>query len=168
MPIGRLKCVLVVALATLVAPLAAVAQVPNDNVTTAPLAAYAPVMGMPLLLLLAVVLAGVAAYRLRRAAGPAIAALGFVAALTVLASLGYATMVMTILPVQGAQCGVPTTQPFNPMGGTTLVSHCPNAIRIISIHLETSCMFGMGLNPCQVNQILVNNESCSLPLCTVD
>ena len=167
MTVGRFGRV-AVALATFVAPLAAIAQVPNDYVTTAPLAASAPVMGIPLLLLLAVALAGIAAYRLRRTAGRAIAALGFVAVLTVLAGLGYATTVMTMLTVQGAQCGMPTSQTFNPMGATTLVSHCPNPIRIVTIHLETSCMFSMVLDPCQMNQVLTDNESCSLPGCAVD
>jgi Pretoxin HINT domain len=157
----------VVTLATLVAPLAAVAQlVPTGSVTTAPLGAAAPAMGMPLLALLAVVLAGGGAYLLRRAARGAIAKVGFVAALTALAGLGYAFIPSGItITIDGAECGMQTVHPFNPLNENTLVSHCPNRIQIISI--QGSCTFDpSGPGPCSVGQVLADGDSCMLPTCT--
>jgi len=166
MRIRRLPHV-VVALAALVAPLAAFAQQGGGGtVTTTPLAA-APVMGMPLLALLAVVLSGVAAYLLRRTAGRAIAVVGFVVALTALAA--HATLpIFTIITVQGAQCSMRTTQMFMPTDPNTLVSHCPNPIQIVSIQL--SCTDTLGPLPnvlglCHVGQILGDGGDCTLPTC---
>jgi hypothetical protein len=159
----------VVALATLVAPLAALAQGTDGSVTTAPLAT-APAMGMSLLALLAVVLTGVAAYCLRHAAGRVIAAVGFVAALTALAGLGYATLPLSMMiMVQGGQCAMQTTQMFNPMNLNTLVSHCPNSIQITSIQQGMACTAPcVGPSPCKVGQVLANNDACDLPACVND
>lgn len=168
MRIRRLPHV-VVAMATFVAPLAALAQSRDGSVTTAPFAA-APVMGMPVLILLAVVLTGVGAYLLRRAAGRVIAVIGFVAVLTALAGLGYATFGMMIM-IRGAQCAMQTTQMFDPMGRPTLKSYCPNSIQIISIQQGMLCgteILGLGdtFPPlCSVGQVLADGEECSLPFC---
>jgi len=168
MTIRRLSHV-AVALLTLIAPLAALAQVEDGSVTTAPLAT-APVMGLPVLALLAVVLTGAAAYFLRRAPGRTIAAVSFVAALSALAGLGYATPTVMIM-VQGSQCGMPTTQMFDPNQLNTLVSHCQNSIQIISIELGMSCAFDQvgsladGVGLCRVGQVLTNGEDCTLPGC---
>ena len=166
MTIRRLEHVAVF-LAALVTPLAAVAQAPNGSVTTTPLAP-APAMGMPVLLLSALVLTGAAAYLLRRRTGRGIAVLGVVAALTALVSLGYATTMLTTLAIDGAQCGMTTTQMFNPMGATTLVSNCPNLIQIVSIRFPVSCMLANSADPCRVGSILTDNQSCNLPGCAVD
>src|SRR5512140_2447482 len=77
------------ALATLVAPLAAFAQFAG-SVTTDPVGQPAPTLGMPLIFLLAVALAGVAGYSLRRGVATPVVALVLVAGVTVLAGLGYA------------------------------------------------------------------------------
>jgi len=164
MKIPRLPHV-VAALITLVAPLAALAQGTNGSVTTAPLPT-APTMGIPVLILLAALLTGVAAYFLRRAAGRAIAVVAFVAVLTALAGIGYARIMMIM--VQGSQCAMQTTQMFMPMNPTSLKSDCPNPIQIISIQPEMLCnMDTLGsatgvLRPCRVGQILTNGEECIL------
>lgn len=156
----------VVALATLVAPLAAVAQpVTAGSVTTAPLSTV-PAMGMPLLALLVIVLAGAGAYFLRRAGGGAIAQAGFVAALTALAGLAYAIPPNPI-PVEGDQCRMQTVQPFNPSEPNMLVSHCPQPIQIISV--DVSCGT-LGIphyprNPCEMGQVLPRGDTCGLPMC---
>jgi len=155
---------LVLVLATLAAPLAVIAQPVGDGrVTTAPLA-VAPAMGMPSLLLLAVVLVGIAAYFLRRVVGRDIAVVGSVAVLTALAGLGYAFTNMIM--VQGAQCGIATTQMFNPLNPNTLISDCKNLIQIISLQPGTSCQLLVGSDPCRVGQVLANNDACMLPNCT--
>jgi hypothetical protein len=169
MTIRRLPHV-VVALATLVAPLAVLAQATDGSVTTVPLAT-APVLGVPLLVLLAVVLTGAAAYFLRRTAGRAAAGVGFVATLTALAGLAYAVPMINMIMIQGGQCAMQTTQMFNPMVRNALVSHCPNSVQVISIQLGMSCNFdrigraAMGPAPCSVGQVLANGEECALPNC---
>ena len=157
----------VVALVTLVTPLAALAQGADGSVTTVPLA-LAPTMGIPVLVLLAVVLAGVAAYFLRRASGRVAAVIGFVAVLTGLTGLGYATMPMIhMIMVQGSQCGMQTTQMFMPMTPTALKSLCPNPIQIVAI--QGGMCFGdslgsapVFLTPCRVGQVLADGEECLL------
>ena len=160
----------VVTVTTLLAPLAALAQATNGSVTTAPLAT-APVMGLRVLALLAMVLALAAAYLLRRTAGRAIAVLGFVAALTALTGLGYANPASIM--VVGGQCGMQTTQMFDSDHPNTLVSNCQNSIQIVS--LQSSCAFGdrtrplgecsLDLGPCRVGQVLAYGDSCTLPTC---
>ena len=167
MILRRLRHV-VVALATLGVPLAAVAQAPGGTVTTSPFGgAAAPAMGMPLLALLAVVLAGGGAYLLRRAAGGAVAKVGFVAALTALAGVGYAFIFIGItITVEGAQCRIRAVQVFDPTADNTLVSHCPNQIQIVSIQV-VPCP---GFDPpgsCSVGQVLADGDACTLPTCVV-
>ena len=156
----------VVALVTLVAPLAALAQATDGSVTTVPLA-LAPAMGTRVLILLAVVLAGVAAYFLRRASGRVAAVIGFVAVLTGLAGLGYAVPMINMIKVQGSQCGMQTTQMFMPMTPTALKSFCPNAIQIVSIQGAMCYGDSLGpapvlLAPCSVGQVLADGEECLL------
>lgn len=157
---------IIVALATLVAPLAAVAHAEFiGSVTTAPvIVSSAPAVGMPLLALLAVMLAGGGAYLLRRAAGGAIAKVGLVAALTALAGLAYAFP--NLIPVEGAQCRMQAVQTFDPFSLNTLVSHCPNQIRIISI--QVTCEDPPSPSPCSVGQVLANGDACTLPTCLPD
>jgi len=163
MRIPRLPHV-VAALITLIAPLAVLAQAAtNGTVTTAPLAT-APAMGIPVLILLAIVLTGIAAYFLRPLAGRVIAGVGFVAVLTALTGIAYAPPSLTM--VQGGQCAMQTTQMFDPFAPNTLVSHCQNAIQIVSIQLGMSCETPcVVLSPCSVGQILANGEDCMLPMC---
>ena len=153
----------VVALATLVAPLVARAQAaPNGSVTTAPFAPGAPVMGLPVLALLAVVLAGVAAYFLRRATGRGVAGLAVLAVLGGLVGLGYATL--PSITIQGAQCATSTTQVYDAFFENTLVSHCPNPISIVSIQQTCTLVAGPG-GGCRAGQVLTNGASCNLPTC---
>ena len=155
----------VVAMVTLVGPLAAVAHAAvSGSVTTAPVGVAAPAIGMPLLALLTVLLAGGGAYLLRRKAGGAIAKVVFVAALTALAGLAYAFPPgPNLIPVAGAQCGMQTVQTFNPLIENTLVSNCPNAIQILSI--QANCEDPPGPGPCSEGQVLNNGQSCTLPVC---
>jgi hypothetical protein len=157
---------IVVAVATLVGPFAALAQ-NGDTVTTAPyVVTGAPAMGMPLLVLLAVLLGGVGAYLLRCTRGGIIAKVGAVAVLTALGGLAYAFLPAS-LTVTGAQCQMQTVQSFFGQGGTPqqLLSQCPNWIQIISIH--HSCGTDGHLEPgtCKEGELLANGDSCTLPLC---
>jgi len=148
----------VAALATLVAPLAAFA-VDTATVTTGP-ASAAPALTMPLILLLAVVLASVAAYRLRLTSVGRIVGTVLVAAVTA-AGLAYAGAEITI---SGPECAKQTTKPFDPILPALLVSNCPNPIHILAIQL--SCIDPPPpLQPCTVGQTLTNGESCLLPSC---
>jgi hypothetical protein len=120
---------------------------------------------MPLLALLVVVLACSGVYFLRRTAGGTIAKMGFVAALTAMAGLGYAILVIGVtIPVEGIQCMRQTVQTFDPTAENTLVSHCPNQIQIVSIHVDPC----PGVDPpgsCSVGQVLADGDACTLPTC---
>ena len=161
---------IIVALETLIGPLAAVAQpVAPGSVTTAPLsaAAPAPAMGMTLLALLVVVLGGTGAYLLRRTSRDVMAKLVCVVALTTLAGIGYAFVAIgDTYTVEGAQCGVQTVQVFDANAENTLESHCPNLIRIVDIQVGTCTVFDPP-GPCSIGQVLANNESCTLPVCGI-
>ena len=153
---------IVVALAALVGPLAAVAHAAvSGSVTTAPVTAAAPAIGMPLLALLTILLAGGGAYRLRRTRAGAVGKLAFVAALSALAGLAYAST--GTITIAGAQCGMQAVNPFTPSVQQYLQSNCPNQIRIISIQFD--CLDPAPPNPCTVGQVLNNGGICALPLC---
>jgi hypothetical protein len=157
----------VVALVTLGAPLAAVAQPlpPGGTVTTSPFGGTAPAMGMPLLALLVVVLAGSGVYLLRRTGGGTIAKMGFVAALTAMAGLGYAILVIGVtIPIEGIQCMRQTVQTFDPTAENTLVSRCPNQIQIVSIQV-VPCPGFDPLGSCSEGQVLADGDACTLPTC---
>jgi hypothetical protein len=149
----------IVGLATLIGPLAAVAHAEfSGTVTTAPYLG-APAMGMPLLALLAVLLAGFGAYLSRRRRGRVVK-VALAAALTALAGLAYAIDGVTI---GGADCGMRTVHPFIPVGVHTLISNCPNAIQILSI--TVNCDDPAPSTPCTVGQVLTQGQGCSLPAC---
>lgn len=149
------------AVAVLAAPLTASA-IFTGQVTTGP-AAQAPTLTMPLLFLLAAVLAGVAAYRLGRAAGP-IVGLALVAAVTFAAGLGYADN-WTGIMIGGADCARQTTNSFDPSGPPmVLMSNCPNPIFILDIQL--SCVDPPTPQACVVGGTLANGEVCVLPSCS--
>jgi hypothetical protein len=150
------------AVAVLAAPLTASALA-TGQVTTGP-AAQAPTLTMPLLFLLAAVLAGVAVYRLGRAAGP-IAGLALVAAVTMAAGLGYADNWVNTIMIGGADCARQTTNSFDPSGPTMmLMSNCPNPIHILDIRLSCSDPPPPS-PPCVVGGTLANGEVCVLPGC---
>ena len=155
----------VVAVGTLVGPLAVVAHADLfGTVTTAPVGMPAPAMGMPLLVLLAVLLAGAGAYLLRRTGGGVIAKVAVVAALAALAGLAYANGGMgTIYTVAGPDCGIAKTFTFDPLGPNELLSNCPNPIRIIAIQLDCNAPDPPG--ECTVGQVLSNGQFCTLPEC---
>jgi apolipoprotein N-acyltransferase len=159
---------IIVALETLIGPLAAVAQpLSPGSVTTAPVSAPAPAMGMTLLALLVVVLGGGGAYFLRRTSGDVMAKLVFVVALTTVAGIGYAFIgIGGTYTVEGPQCGMQTVQVFDASVQNTLESHCPNLIRIVDIQVKP-CTLVDPAAPCSIGQVLANNESCTLPLCDV-
>jgi hypothetical protein len=157
-------------LAMLVAPLAAMAQV-TGSVTTDPVR-LAPTLGLPLIFLLAVVLAGIAVSRLRRTAAGPIARVVLIAGVTVLAGLGYAGV--TPITISGADCTKQTVHAFDPSGSPmTLMSECQNPITIVDI--TTSCRKGpifpnaptgtTTLSACEIGQTLANGDDCRLPTC---
>jgi len=159
-------------LAVLVAPLAAVAQPPTGSVTTVPIN-NAPALGMSLCVVLALALAGIGIYRLRRPVGSRIAAFGLVAAITVLAGLGYAAAPSTIT-ISGADCAKQTVSFFDPRLGATMVSNCTNRIQILDIQAScdgtevnaaTDINGATNLVGCTVGLILADGESCKLPIC---
>jgi hypothetical protein len=151
-----------VALAALLGPFAVVAHAELfGTVTTAPnVVAGAPAMGMPMVALLAVLLAGGGAYMLRRTRSGAIAKVALIAALTALAGLTYATDGVLI---EGADCGMQTVHQFIP--GHTLLSNCTNPIRIIDIQLD--CFAQDPPGQCRVGQVLTTGQSCTLPMCNM-
>jgi len=150
----------IVGLATVFGPFTAVAHAEFfGTVTTAPVSvAGAPAMGMPMLAVLAVVLAVGGGYMLRRTRGGAIAKVALIAALTALAGLTYATDGVVI---EGADCGMQTVHQFVPLH--TLLSNCTNPIRIIDIQLDCQALDPPG--DCTVGQVLTNGDSCTLPHC---
>jgi apolipoprotein N-acyltransferase len=157
-------------LATLVAPLAAWAQIPTGSVTTDPVQ-QAPALGMSVIVVLAVAMAGVGMYRLRRTVAGRIVGFVLIAAATVLAGLGYA--VVPPLTISGADCTKQTTSAFDPLEPTMLMSDCSNLIRIIDI--QVSCAGDMSslnsapaIDPvadCSIGQTLANGGACGLPVC---
>jgi apolipoprotein N-acyltransferase len=159
---------IIVALETLIGPLAVVAQpVAPGSVTTAPVSAPAPAMGMTLLAVLVVVLGGAGAYFLRRTSGDVIAKVGFVVALITAAGIGYAFVAVgDTYTVEGAQCGMQTVQVFDANVENTLESRCPNLIRIVDIQVGRCTVFDPP-GPCSIGQVLANNESCTLPVCGI-
>jgi apolipoprotein N-acyltransferase len=161
-------------LATLVAPLAALAQIPTGSVTTDPVQ-QAPALGMSVIVVLAVAMAGVGVYRLRRTVAGRIVGFVLVAAATVLAGLVYAVAPATIM-ISGADCTMRTTNAFDPLEPNMLMSDCSNLIRIVDI--QVSCDAGMSsfnsaptIAPpadCSVGQTLANGGACGLPSCVPD
>jgi hypothetical protein len=122
-------------------------------------------MGMPMLALLVVVLAGSGVYLLRRTAGGTIAKMGFVAALTAMAGLGYAILVIGVtIPIEGVQCMRRAVHAFDPTAENTLVSHCPNQIQIVSIQV-VPCPGFDPLGSCSEGQVLADGDACTLPTC---
>jgi hypothetical protein len=116
---------------------------------------------MPMLIALAMALIGLGAYRLRSRSTGAAAGFALVAALGLLAGLAYADG--TII-VQGTECNMETTQPYLSSAVQTLVSLCPNPIRIVAI--DPGCGApDPPVSHCTVGQILSNGEDCVLPSC---
>jgi len=165
----RRSVVVAAALATLAVPFAAFAQPVTGTVTTGP-ASAAPVLAMPLIFLLAVTLAGVAAYRMRRRIPGRVVGLVLAAAVVAMAGLGYAKPA-TIM-IMGSECAMQTTKMFFASGAPAiLMSDCQNAIHILDIQLtcppdarNESALPFMAL-PCSVGQTLAQGESCPLPIC---
>lgn len=167
-------------LGTLVAPLAVWAQVTTSgSVTTGPLRAPAPAFGMPLIVMLAVALGGVALYRLRRTVGAPL--VGLIVAATVLAGLGYAMLPPQPITISGADCTKVTVNGFDPSAEpTTLMSACPNPIEILDIQFscappdvfpnsDTNASGAVDMLPlCKKGQVLANGDACELPTCACD
>lgn len=153
------------AVALLGVPFSVMAQ----TVTTGPLGAEAPAIGLPMLVLLALALGGAAMFVLRRSSAKSMAAGAMVAVLGVAAGLVYATS--AIVEVSGTECEMVTVQAFSTDVNTNLKNSCPNPIRIISI--DVSCtdrdVFGESSAtppaPCSEGQVLTTNQYCRLPRC---
>lgn len=142
---------------------------PSGFVTVAPLGTAAPALGWLSLAVLALALAGGAFVLLRRA--PAMAR----NAAVVLTIVGFGvtaySAVVTIV-ISDDQCHEETLRGYNASPGneTTLSNACPNAIRIVDIELTCTAPGegaggGAALASCDVDQLLVADEECFLPLC---
>src|SRR5579862_4243925 len=115
-------------------PLAALAA-PTGSVTTGPLA-NAPTLALPLLVLLAVILAGLTMFRLRRSA-TTLAILAGLAVAASLLSIGiiYATPTTTIT-ISGGACNGTVTNPYDPTSKTFLTNGCITPIKIIDVTVD--------------------------------
>jgi hypothetical protein len=127
---------------------------------------------MSVIVALAVAMAGVGVYRLRRTVAGRIVGFVLIAAATVLVGLAYAGGLP--LTIKDADCTKQTTSTFNPLDANTLMSGCPNLIRIVDI--QVSCDGDMSslnsaanvgtLPDCGVGQTLANGAGCILPVCS--
>ncbi len=149
---------IVAALATLAEP--AVAVIDPGTVITVP-SAGTPAIGIPLLLLLALALAGGGLYLLRHATGGVAAKVGCVVTLIALGGLAYAGI--PTITISGAECGMQAVNTFEPTTESQLLNSCPNPIAIISI--QFSCNDPAPPNACRVGKVLFSGESCMLPVC---
>ncbi len=138
----------------------AVAVVDPGTVTTVP-SAGTPAIGMPLLLLLALALAGGGVYLLRHATGGVAAKVGCVVALIALGGLAYAGL--PPITISGAGCGMQAVNTFDPTTDSQLLNGCPNPIAIVSIQFD--CRDPAPPNACRVGTVLFTGESCMLPVC---
>jgi hypothetical protein len=163
---------LAAALATLLAPLAALAQGLTGSVTTDPVG-QAPALGMSVIVGLAVAMAGVGIYRLRRTVAGRTAGFVLIAAATVLAGLAYANGTKITITISGADCAKRTVSAFSPDESTKLMSDCPNLIRIVDIQAlcDIHVMpFDSALDTdpvadCSVGLTLAHGDACRLPGC---
>jgi len=153
--------------ATLLTPLAAVAQA-IGSLTTAPLSA-APAVGMPQLVGIALALGVGAMSVLRRKAARATIKLAVVGAAIMLAGIAYAVVPLPSVPVSGNQCGMQTTQTWASAVPTTLDNQCPNALLIVAIDAcgerDTASAEFNTLPTCVVGQTLAAGTACDLPMC---
>jgi len=149
---------------TLLTPLAALA----GTITTSPLGAAAPAIGMPMLVLLALVLSVGAVYVLRRKAASATARLAGMAAVIIVAGIAYAT---TNVVVSGAQCTMRTTQMWNAIYPKMLENQCSNALLLEVIDPDCNFLTGSAGAPldsfpsCVMGQTLAAGAICHLPIC---
>jgi hypothetical protein len=130
---------------------------------------------MPVLVLLAVALTVITAYRLRRRAGGRIVGLGLVAAVMLLAGLVYARLPM--ITISGADCTKQTVSVFDPLEEETLLtSNCQNPIQITDIQRVcdqnvVSPNAGGGsagvdeFAECFIGKVLANGDTCALLGC---
>ncbi len=148
------------ALMTWVSP-AAFGQGLPGSVTTAPFGAGAPALALPVLCVLVLALAVLGLYRLRRGGTGATVAL-VVVAVTMLATIGYAVIDITI---SGTECLQPTTTMYE--GDPLLKSECPNPIRITDLQCSTTPQLPdvPSFPECTLGQTLNNGDQCVLPFC---
>ncbi len=159
----RRSAQIAVAAAVLLSPFAAVAQF-AASVTTDPAGGSAPALTMPMLVVLAIVLCGVAAYGILTRSSRTVAGVALIAGLSLVANLSHANLPIV---VQGADCNTRTTQSYNP-GGELLTSLCPNAIQIVALDCSTPVapeLFLEDAAACTVGLVLANAQSCRLPTC---
>lgn len=159
------------------APTAVLAQ--TGTVTTSPVAQPVPAMGLLALVMTIVMLALVAARRLRLGSA-AITALALT--LTTLgAAVGYAGVVITDVIISGAECNRQTTEVYGLYDGpASVMNQCPNAIQIDAVVAVcngceslpgTACESvepKLSINPnppCEPGLVLAAGATCGLPTC---
>jgi hypothetical protein len=140
------------------------------SVTVAPLGTAAPAAGLPLLGLLALLLAIVAVTLLRRdRTAVRFATVLFTVAMV--AGVGYSLMANVV--VSGDECGQVTVKPYDRFADLNLESECANPIQIIDLEIECNGIHketlveGQPLPDCQVGLVLNFEEACILPSCDV-
>lgn len=149
---NRVRVLLVTLL--LAAPLTASAQV-NAIIIAPATSSAAPALGTWALLALAVMLGVVAATTLRRHhRGVAAVVSLFALALFVTAAYAGAGVV-----INGDECTHQTTHYFQGTSSTVL-SQCPNPVRVVGIECVGDELQGRPANACEPGTILNENESC--------
>ena len=106
------------------------AQPVNGSVTTRPLGQAAPALGWPMLILLGIVLASVALYRMRQRKVSSLLTTAAVVLLLGVAGLAYATFSVTI---SGDKCSQTVTSTFPAMGSAYVLNNCSNEIEIVEV-----------------------------------
>ncbi|HVN86038.1 MAG TPA: hypothetical protein VMW17_14455 [Candidatus Binatia bacterium] len=148
-----------VMLGAIVGPLRAFAQLDQGAVTTGP-ASQAPTLALPLIPVLAALLACVAVYRLRLKFAGHISGLLLVA--TIVAGFGYAGV--ATITIDGGACGKQTTNSYDPFAPPSLMNNCPTPIHILAI--QFTCLDPPPAEEtCVVGATLASGERCQLPGC---
>jgi len=146
-------------------PIAALA-VPIGSVTTSPFGS-APVLALPLLLLLAIVLAGITIFRLRRRGAAPVAIVAVGAALLVMAGVTYATVPIIVL--SDVACNARVTNSYTPTTLTEVTNHCINPVKIVDITFSCNALpdtvTGEIPSLCEIGQTLNPGSTCRLPEC---
>ncbi len=143
------------------------------SATTAPLGVGAPALGIPMLLFLAAVMAGVAIVRVNRISAAAKA----VAVLVVCGGLAAAAYAYTVITISGIDCTRTSTFEYNSNNRVSLKSECPLPVEVIALNPECDEMLVSGLTtdteedtsaqPCEVGLVLHDGDRCKLPRCNI-
>ena len=151
-----------VALAVLALPGAASAL---PLVTTAPVSQSAPLISLPMFLLLSalLLLAGVTTLGRRTRAAVTVATLLVVA----MALVGVTYASIFVVTISGDECNTETTKEIGYPGH--LQDLCANPIRIVNVDCGNDLILNVpkrnDLGACQIGMILHNNDTCDFPDC---